>query len=88
MNLKSLQLLFIALMLILIFVFILKYEVAEALMPEANIPVACERYHWPTREREVCDMAQGAPCLTLWGMWLMAGNEKKPVQNVYRRKVF
>ena len=86
MNLKTLQLLFIALMMLLIFALVLKYEVAEALIPEADIPGVCEKYHWPTREREVCDMADGAPCLTLWGMWLMADNEKKRVQKVIAEK--
>ena len=86
MNLKALQVLVLFLMVIALFVLFLKYEVAEALQPEANIPVPCEQYNLIDREYEVCKMVQGAPCLALWGMFLMASDESKDVQKIIAEK--
>ena len=87
MNLKTVQLLVLMLMIVGLFVLILKYESANALQPEAKIPGYCEKYGWPLeREREVCELAQQVPCLTLWGMWLMSDNESKKVKEIIAKK--
>ena len=86
MNLKGLQIFVLFLMVIALFVLILKYEVAEALQPEAQIPGVCEVYPFPSREREVCHMVQGAPCMALWGMFLMSTNESKDIQQIIAKK--
>ena len=61
-------------------------ESANALQPEADIPEPCERYNIIDREYEVCRIVQGAPCLALWGMWLMASGETKDVQKIIAEK--
>ena len=87
MNLKTIQLLVLSLLLVGLFALILKYHVAEAsLQPEAKIPVPCEQYNLIDREYEVCRMVQGAPCLALWGMWLMSSGETKAVQKIIAEK--
>ena len=86
MNLKALQIFVLFLMVIALFVLILKYEVAHALQPEAQIPGVCEVYPFPSREREVCHMVQGAPCMALWGMFLMSTNEPKDIQKIIAEK--
>ena len=87
MNLKNFQLLILSLLLVGLFALILKYHVAEAsLQPEADIPVPCEQYNLIDREYEVCKIVQGAPCLALWGMFLMASNESKDVQKIIAQK--
>ena len=86
MNLKTVQLLVLMLMIVGLFVLILKYESANALQPEAKIPGVCDKYNIIDREYEVCRMVQGAPCLVLWGMWLMTSGETKDVQKIIAEK--
>ena len=87
MNFKTVQLLVLMLMIVGLFVLILKYETANALQPEAQIPGVCEKWSWPkVREREICELAQQVPCLTLWGMWLMSTSETKDVQKIIAEK--
>ena len=73
-------------MIVGLFVLIVKYETANALQPEAQIPGPCEQYNLIDREYEVCRMVQGAPCLALWGMWLMSSGETKAVQKIIAEK--
>ena len=86
MNFKTVQLLVLMLMIVGLFILILKYETANALQPEAQIPGPCEQYNLIDREYEVCRMVQGAPCLALWGMWLMSSGETKAVQKIIAEK--
>ena len=86
MNFKTVQLLVLMLMIVGLFILILKYETANALQPEAQIPGVCEQYNLIDREYEVCRMVQGAPCLALWGMWLMSSGESKAVQKIIAQK--
>ena len=65
---------------------VLMAKSANALQPPALIPGPCERYNIIDREYEVCRIVQGAPCLALWGMWLMASGETKDVQKIIAEK--
>ena len=83
------QKVFLGLAIAILVVVLFKYHISDAygLQPEAHIPGYCEKYGWPKeREREVCEMAEQVPCLTLWGMWLMADNESKAVKQIIAKK--
>ena len=86
MNYEKFKWVVLGLLLIWLIVVVSTAETANALQPEADIPGVCEKYNIIDREYEVCRIVQGAPCLALWGMWLMASGETKDVQKIIAEK--
>ena len=69
MNFKTIQLLFLCLMIVGLFVVLLMYHVAEA-QDWDRVSHPCDKYT-DVQDRKTCLMAHSAPCCGLFGMFAM-----------------